>query len=170
MYSESTDVYCWIRVQRWKMYPYLLYIAFGAITIFTFIYHKKAFLYYGALSGSVQWLLTPITSYYALWSRPWPTPLTGSDGSGEAIQVTAVKSQTLNRLNAPLSTIGEAVSYTGYTLTQSFTLDGTCMSCWGCSQRILLLSQRERRWGLEGWRMKSCRALKPFYWCWFEVQ
>lgn len=152
-------LYYWIKVQGWKMCPHLMYIALGAITTFIFIYHKKAFPYYGAVSGSVQWRLTPITFHYALWSWPRPTSLTRSDGSGEVIQVTAEKSQTLNRPNAPLSTIGEALSHTGYILTQSFALDGTCMNCWGCSKRMLFLSQRDRRWGLEGGRMAVLQSL-----------
>lgn len=62
----------------------------------------------------------------------------------------AEKSQTLNRPNAPLSTIGGALSHTGYTLTQSFALDGTCI-------RLFLKNAvpqlRDIRWGLEGKRM-----------------
>lgn len=155
--------------QRWKMCPYLLYIALGAINTLIFL-SEKSFLCYDALCGLVQWLLTPITSHYALWSRLWPSPLTGSDSSGGAIQVMAEKSQTLNRPNAPLFTIGEALSHTGYTLTQSFALDGTCMNCWGCSQKMLLLNRRDRKWRLEGGKMaETCRALKSFYWCWFEA-
>lgn len=94
------------------------------MAIVTLLYREIAFLTLGTFSGLAQWLLTPITPHYPLWSRPRPSALTGPDGSRVVNQVTTAKSQTLNRPNAPLSTIGEALLPTRSTPSQSSAADG----------------------------------------------